>query len=410
MSLPSLSVGRTWLRRYRFPLVFWGALASTMVVLQHVSARVLGDRSYRLWPLQGWQYLFGGWSNFDGPEYLEIARDGYSYVPGTKSNIVWFPVYPLTVRAAHVVVRNWLMTGIVVSAVCGVVAACLLWRWVGVHGMDGRTRRTAFAAAMVYPYAWYLYGVVHSDSMFLMLVLGCFLLVEADRYVLAGLVGALATATRPTGMALLPALVVLVWERTGLLAVPPPPDGDGTRWSRLVQRWQLPVRLVKERWSALMLAPFLACGGLGLWMLYLGVRWGDPLAFKTNQTEYHPSPFPLLKRPFFVRWRDVAEAPSYTLTITFQAALAVVVLLSIPAVARRFGWGYGVFVGVLVAIPTVSTADFMGTGRYLIAAFPVWAMWGERLATRDRGWVLVAASGVLMVLLSMGFSRSWYLT
>jgi hypothetical protein len=159
-----------------------------------------------------------------------------------------------------------------------------------------------------------------------------------------------------------------------------------------------------------MLAPFLACGGLGLWMLYLGVQWGDPLAFKTNQTEYHPSPYPLLKLPFFTRWRDVADSPSYALTITFQLVLAVVVVASVPAVARRFGWGYGVFVGVLVAIPTVSTADFMGTGRYLIAAFPVWAMWGERLAARDRGWVLVAASGVLMVLLSMGFSRSWYLT
>ena len=263
---------------------------------------------------------------------------------------------------------------------------------------------------MVYPYAWYLYGVVHSDSMFLMLVLGCFLLVEADRYVLAGLVGALATATRPTGMALIPAVAVLAWERAGLLAVPVPPAGDGTRWSRLVQRWQLPVQLVKERWSALMLAPFLACGGLGLWMLYLGVQWGDPLAFKTNQTEYHPSPYPLLKLPFFVRWRDVADSPTYALTTTFQLVLAFVVVVSIPAVARRFGWGYGVFVGVLVAIPTVSTADFMGTGRYLIAAFPVWAMWGERLAARDRGWVLVAASGVLMVLLSMGFSRSWYLT
>ncbi|MFM7062255.1 MAG: hypothetical protein ACKO04_02005, partial [Actinomycetes bacterium] len=370
----------------------------------------LRDPAYRVWPLQGWQYAFGGWLQFDGPEYLKIARDGYRYVPGVRSNIVWFPLYPNVVRAAHVVVRNWLMTGILVSAVCGVVAACLLWKWVGVQGMDGRTRRLAFAAAMLYPYAWYLYGVVHSDSMFLMLVLGCVLLVESERYVLAGLVGALATATRPTGMAVIPAVVVLVWERAGFLAVPPTPDDVGSWWTRLVQRWELPVRVVRERWSAVLLAPFLACGGLGFWMLYLGLRWGDPLAFKTNQTVYHPGNLPLLKRAFFVRLRDFGESPSYTLTITLQLLLAVVVVLSIPAVARRFGWGYGVFVGVLVAIPTVSTEDFMGTGRYLIAAFPVWVMWGERLARRERGWALIAASGVLRVLLSMGFARSWYLT
>ncbi len=403
-------MGRTLLRRYRFPLVFWGSLTSLMLVLAHLSNRVLRDPAYRLWPLQGWQYVFGGWLQFDGPEYLEIARDGYRYVPGVRSNIVWFPLYPLTVRAVQVVVRNWLMTGIVVSAVCGVLAACLLWKWAGVQGMDGRTRRTAFAAAMLYPYAWYLYGVVHSDSMFLLLVLGCFLLVGSERYVLAGLVGALATATRPTGMAVLPAVVVMAWERAGFLAVPPPPGAGGGRWSRLVQRWQLPVRLVRERWSAALLGPFLACGGLGLWMLYLGVRWGDPLAFKTNQTVYHPGDLPLLKLAYLVRLRDFTDSPSYALTTTFQLLMVVVVLLSVPAVGRRFGWGYGVFVAVLVAIPTVSTEDFMGTGRYLIAAFPVWAMWGERLARRERGWAVVAASGVLMVLLSMGFARSWYLT
>jgi hypothetical protein len=122
--------------------VFWGLLASTMLVLQHVSSRVLRDSGYRLWPLHSWAYYFSSWSQFDGPEYLSIARDGYLYVPGSKSNIVWFPLYPLTVRVAHVVVRNWLMAGIVVSAVCGAVAACLLWKWVGVHGMDGRDRKS----------------------------------------------------------------------------------------------------------------------------------------------------------------------------------------------------------------------------------------------------------------------------
>ncbi|MFM7068271.1 MAG: hypothetical protein ACKOYM_02320 [Actinomycetes bacterium] len=403
-------MGQPFLRRYRFPLSVWAGLTALMVSLQHVSSRVLRDPRYQLWPLQGWEFFFGGWKQFDGPEYLKIAANGYRYVVGERSNIVWFPVYPLTVRFAHVLVRNWLMTGIVVSAVFGVVAAVLLWRWLEVEQLDGRARRMAFLAAMLYPYAWYLYGVVHSDSMFLALVLGCFLLIEADRLLLAGVVGAFATATRPTGMALIPAAVVLAWERAGFLAVPADADGATGWWSRLVQRWQLPVQVVRARWSARLAAPLLVCAGLGTWMLYLWVRWGDPLAFKTNQQVYHPGNLPLLKRAFFVRWRDFTDSPSYTLTITLQALLALVVLLSIPAVARRFGWGYAVFIGVLVAIPTVSTEDFMGTGRYMIAAFPAWAMWGERWSTQRRGWWPLAVSGCVMVLLSAGFARSWYLT
>ena len=53
----------------------------------------------------------------------------------------------------------------------------------------------------------------------------------------------------------------------------------------------------------------------------------------------------------------------------------------------------------------------MGSGRYLIAAFPVAALAGEWLSTRRvprRGWLAVSA--VAMIGMSMGFARSWYLT
>jgi hypothetical protein len=373
-----------------------------MLVLQHVSARMLRDPAYRLWPLHSWDYYFSSWSHFDGPEYLKIAREGYRYVPGVRSNIVWFPLYPNAIRGAHVLVHNWLMAGIVVSAVCGVAAACLLWKWVGVHGMDGRTRRIAFAAAMVYPYAWYLYGVVHSDALFLALVVGTFLLIERRHLVAAGIIGAFATATRPTGMALIPAAIVLSLERAGVLSVPE--DATG-----IVARWQLPTHLDRSRLRAVTLAPLLSVLGLGTWMLYLGLTWGDPLAFQTNQRVYHPGDLPLLKRSFFVRWRDF-EVPSYVLSITLQAVLVLVVLCCIPAVIRRFGFGYGVYCAVLVAIPTISTEDFMGTGRYLIAGFCVWALLGERLASKRWGWAPIAVSAALMAFMAMGFSRSWYLT
>jgi len=378
-------------------------LTALMLLLQHVSARVLKEHPYRPWPWPGVEWYLGGWSQFDGPEYLKIAASGYFYSPGVRSPVVWFPLYPMTVRAVEVVVGNWLISGVLVAGACGAFAAALLWRWLSVQGMSGRTQTVAFLAAMMYPYAWYLYGVVHSDALFLMLVLGAFLLIERDKFVLAGLVGSLATATRPTGLALIPALVVLAWERSGVLVVP-------ESASQLVRRFRLPVHLVKEKVTAKSFAPLLSCCGVGAYMVFLGVRFGDPLAFKTNQRVYHPENLPLLKRAFFVRWRDFGDAPSYALTITFQACLAALVIWSLPAVARRFGWGYAVFAGVLVAIPMVSTGDFMGTGRYMIAAFPVWAMLGERLAARPRGWTVVATSGVLMVLLSMGFARSWYLT
>jgi hypothetical protein len=52
----------------------------------------------------------------------------------------------------------------------------------------------------------------------------------------------------------------------------------------------------------------------------------------------------------------------------------------------------------------------MGTGRYLIAAFPAFALAGERCSELRWGRWALALGGVVMVALSMGFSRSWYLT
>ena len=45
---------------------------------------------------------------------------------------------------------------------------------------------------------------------------------------------------------------------------------------------------------------------------------------------------------------------------------------------------------MVLAIPIIGTKDFMGTGRYVLAAFPVIAAAGEFLATRRQ---LAAAGG-----------------
>ncbi len=389
----------------------WAAMAALLLVLQHLSSRLGRENPYRPWPWplpwEDFDWYFSGWSQFDGPEYLKIVTEGYSYTPGVRSNIVWFPLYPLLVRPVNALLHQPLAAAILVALLAGAFAAAAVWTWVGDRGVGhddrSRARWFAFGACLLYPYAWYLYGVVHSDALFLGLVVTACLLVERRHLVAAGLVGALATATRPTGMAVIPALLVLSLERAGVLRVPEGATG-------LVGRWQLPVRVDLRALRPAVLAPLLSVAGIGAYIVFLWARFDEPLAFQVNQRVYHPGDLPLLKRAFFVRWRDFGDNPTYALTIGLQLAMVLLVLWCVPAVIRRFGFGYGVYCAALVAIPTFSTEDFMGTGRYLIAAFPVWVLLGERLSRRNWGWAPLAASGTLMVALSMGFARSWYLT
>src|SRR5438270_5931646 len=60
-------------------------------------------------------------SRWDAGWYVEIARDGYYYEPGSPSNTAFFPLYPLFIRAIHALLflpANdywWLVTAIALS-------------------------------------------------------------------------------------------------------------------------------------------------------------------------------------------------------------------------------------------------------------------------------------------------------
>jgi hypothetical protein len=372
----------------------WTGIAVCLAVVQLTSRWLAGD-DLRMTA----RSVLAGWNHFDGPEYIQIASHGYTY-----RQLVWFPLYPSLIRVVNGVVGDLLLSGVVVSGAAGLIATILLWRWLELKVPDRTERSWALAAILLYPYGWYLFGVVYSDALFLALVVGAFLLVERDRLVWAGLVGALATATRPTGVALIAALLLTALERRGVVEVAP----DASSWIRSLR---LPTRVRLDRLRPASFAPLLSVLGLGGYMAYQWVEWGSPVRFVTVQRLYHDSGFrSVLKFQYFQAWSSGAE-PRQLLTTTAQGLVIAFVLLTASAVGRRFGWGYALFVATLAAIPALSVENFMGAGRYLMAAFPVFAWIGASLARRRvaRVVVLSAAAGLLL-LMAFGYGRSWYLT
>jgi hypothetical protein len=227
----------------------------------------------------------------------------------------------------------------------------------------------------------------------------------------------LATATRPTGIVLVLPLLVRYWERVDILSVPGPGDGgaDGSSGLRVLPGWVaeagIPARFDRTRLSARAWLPAAAALGVAGYMLYGWVGWGNPFAFVAEQERYHGRGWRLLiKQQYFDAWSQGWDG-RHLATTTAQAVLVALVLFSVAAVGARLGWGYGLFVLGLGALPALTVSTFMGSGRYLIPAFPLWAVLGERLSTRR--WLLGAyglfSMGVL-VWLTVGFGRSWYLT
>jgi hypothetical protein len=333
---------------------------------------------------------------WDAYWYRSIVEDGYSYYPGVQSSIAFFPAYPLVLLAVGGLFPDTFVAGSVVTLVAGVTALVLFRRWAG-RFVSAPAATTGLALLALYPYAYYLYGAVYADALFLAVTIGAFLAVERDRVVLASLLGAVATVSRPAGAVVALVLVLRVLERR---------TAGATTW-----RGRLDLRRLHRRDWLL----FGAFSGLLGWMAYLWVRFGDPVAFSTVQSargwDQPAGPPTWLKVGFF---RNVTSnlGSSYTWSVIASAAFtALVVVLALTVVRRRMGWAYALYCLLIAAMVLEGTKDFMGAGRYAFAAFPAFAAAGGWLAERRTArWVALAASAFGLVLASSAFARGTYLS
>jgi hypothetical protein len=378
--------GRAGAAGRRAVLAFVG-IAAVLFVVSAVSSVWLPDPGNQVIPpFHGWRWL-QGWAQWDSGWYSAIAQGGYGYIPGHQSTIAFFPSYPLLMRAVAVVVGNTYVAGILVTVGSGAAATRLFFGWVR-ERMSSRNAWAALALLLLYPYAFFLYGAVYPTAFFVMTLVGAFVLLERGHPCLAGMVGALATAARPTGVVLIVALVVRAIERRRAL------DDDRPVW------WDAGVLL-----SAL---------GIVAFCLYQWRRFGDPFAFVSVQSAWdqQSGPATWLKVRFF---HDLGGLPHRnvlaSLTYLAHPVLTVGALALVPRVFRRFGYGYGVYALLIVLLPAVSTKNFFGMGRYLLAAFPCFAVAGELLAERPRlAAVVYPTAAVGLLVLTAAYSQGRYLS
>src|SRR4051812_44979231 len=378
-------------------LVMWGAG-------QSLPAQEAGKHPKDRPHLEHLDDQLGPWLWYDSAWYLDIASEGYSdrqvdaFLDGQQSSVAFFPSYPIVVRQVHRVVGDRPLAAMVTSFFAGLAFTILFWRWCR-DRLSQRERQVALALLLLYPYAWFLFGTGYADALFLCATMGAFVLLDGGHPVLAGIVGVAATAGRPTGVAVVVGLAAVALDRR-----------DAVDFATERPR----VRIRRDRVRPLDAGVLLAAGGLIAWCVYLYVRTGDAFAFSTVQGapgwDQPSGPHTWFKLGFFSRIIHLS-APVFTARLIAQAALAVVFLALVPRVVRRLGWGYGVYCVAIIGIPLIGTGDFQGVGRYLLAAFPVFAVAGAWLADRDRvRTVVVGVSGALLVVFSGLFATGLYLT
>ncbi len=313
------------------------------------------------------------WMRWDAGWYQAIAERGYSFSTTAQSAAAYFPLYPIAMRVLVWMGANVFIAGILVTAASGLAGFCLFWVW----AKERTDRPTADAATqlfLLWPFAFFLYGAIYSDALFIALAVGAFLFLERGNLLASVALGTLATATRPVG----PALVL------GLLV------------RRIELQSRAGVGLALKDF-----APLLCGAGIAAYMAFLYAKFGDPLAFLKAQGAWRQEPgwSSLLKLPFLGR---VVHQGSYGdfLLPALHLAMAVGFLALAAPTARLLGMGYAVYVVAVLAIPLAVSRDFIGLGRYCLAAFPCFLTIAERLqrsAKAQKAWLITSALALVVM-------------
>jgi hypothetical protein len=331
-------------------------------------------------------------SQWDGWWYVQLASRGYSTSlrpPLTRvtdwhhqySDWAFFPGYPLAIRVVHDLTRvPFAAVAISLSVIFGVLALRAVHLLGTVHaGPDvGRAAAVLFA---VWPGAAVL-GQPYSEGLFTAAAAGCLAMLISRRWVLAGVLGAVASATRPTGVAVVVACAVV--------AV---------------------VELVRRQGWRAMLAPLLAVGGVAGFVLFGWWRTGDPLVWRHAENLWSQK-FDL-NHAMVLGWWHTLGNPAHAIgTSSGRQVLAASLLeiggaLALGAFAVAL-WRHRRHLGrlrlPLVAYTAVALVTILGYSavgprpRTLLALIPV-AVWvGDWWPPRTTRRVAIALTPVLGVI------------
>jgi Mannosyltransferase (PIG-V) len=384
---PSLSsIGAkpdTWLRRslqaarpYRMAVLVY--LGSRALLLLVAIANGLSDHS-----------VLNQFTHWDGIWYARLADHGYPrYVAHGPTTLGFFPLYPVVIWAlGHVFVwgpagslmRGIQYAGILVSTVGGLVATVLVQK-LGTGWWDEASGRRAAVLFALFPGS-VVFSMVYAEGILIPLAVGAILALERRRWVTAGLLTGLATATEPEAL-----ILVLVCALAA-----------GLELRR--HGWRDPA----ARRS--LLAPALSVtGGVAL-LSYLWGWTGSPFATLIAQRDgWHEHGDPLALIHLLTRLSSQVSFahfnhPTINLNLVsgLLGAIALFVMLALVWRSRRemsveaIAWTLGIsFVALTAAYP------FSANPRVLITAFPAVMVVGRYTS----GWRFALVAGLSCALLA----------
>ncbi len=324
---------------------------------------------------------------WDAGWYLQIAENGYDYIPeagaGAQQNIVFFPAYPVVTRTVALLLGNhksaYVAAGMIVSLLSFLFALAYLYAFARDELGEERAPVALWLIA-AYPFALF-FGALYTESLYLLAALGAFHHFRRREFVRAGLWGLAIGLTRPNGALLSVPLMLLA-----LAPWLPQAFAGGRAVMRApgARRWR----------NVAPAAAAAAASGVGM-LIYSAYIWrltGNPLAWASGHAAWGRH-YMSLTQLVATRAVAIGHGGLYAYVARSPYDLinvlgAVFVLAAVWPVWRRFGIAFAVFILINI-LPPLTTGGFLSAGRLSSVMFPAFVWLAGAIPPRQRtAWIV----------------------
>lgn len=362
-------------------MLLFGAAAIANKVLPYRPDFAYTSYSFYLHqPLSGAQKFIEPWANFDGVHYLHIAERGYI------DEVRFFPVLPMLIYLAswghpHLV----LVVGFILAQLLTFAALYTLYLLLRLDYDESVANKTIIVL-LAFPTSFFL-GAVYTESLFLLLsVLGLYA-ARQQLWRKSGLIALLLSATRITGIVLVPTLLIELWSQSK---------------TKFIYEWKKICLIL------------LGDVGILIFAAYLGKFHHDPLLFLKAQTQLGNSRSIGLLLPIQTCFRYAKILTTLSPKIyewwvallevgTFLFATTLLTMAWFRKVRKSYWW----WAFLAFIIPAMS-GTFTGMPRYILPLFPIFLP----IVLAKQNWVryiYLALAIPLLLLFTALFTRGYFI-
>jgi len=332
-------------------------------------------------------FLLYPFANFDGVYYLLIAAQGYTVNAG------FFPLFPLSIHIATFPFNPpagglpfnpiQYFVAITLVSIYFLIALNIFYKLIRLDYKENiAIWSTIFL--LIFPTSFF-FASIYSESLFLLLSLLTFYFARKKKWVFAGLIGLLLSATRLVGIFILPAILYEYFKEN------------------------------KNKLSIKVLPLFLPPLGLIVYAFYNLQKWGNPFYFITAQGNFANNrtvdSIVLFPQTIFryIKILMTIKPAIYEWWVAFFELSFFIFALILFYVAwkKKVRFSYLIF-GFLCFLLPISSGTFTGLPRYILTIFPLFIS----LALIEKKSFKIAyaiVSITLLFLFFMLFSKGYFI-